>query len=329
MKTSNITYRAGRLRRTQFRHFGDVIIDGSVDIKNHLIVVGDLTVNGDLDAHGVFCFGSVRVGGNVKVGLLVAVGGIEVKGNACAITLESGAEVDYTAAVAELPEAACQDVETYLARWRGDAFFDDLQELRQSSYAQVTIGGFLDVCTCDIAYGLQVGNWFDVDTGTVGGPAAVRRLYIEEDLRINGSLSVSDTVEGGELFVGDLDVGGDVDLAELSSEDEVVIGGHLRIGDVKVGGALTVATHLSCYGQVVVNMSLSVGEAIAVKGQIEVGDDFGVLCGLRVPRNEWSQRGWISCPKPPKHLYTGVYIKMKDFDEMSELLLSLESAENS
>jgi hypothetical protein len=68
MKTTTTSYLASRVRRTQFRHFGDVIIDGPVGIKHHLIVVGDLTVHGDLDAHGVFCFGSIQVDGNVKGG---------------------------------------------------------------------------------------------------------------------------------------------------------------------------------------------------------------------------------------------------------------------
>jgi hypothetical protein len=77
---------------------------------------------------------------------------------------------------------------------------------------------------------------------------------------------------------------------------------------------------------VVVGTSLSAGEAILVKEHIQVGDDYGILCGLRVPRSEWPQRGWLSCPKPPKHLYTGVFVKKKNYDDASERLRSLESA---
>jgi cytoskeletal protein CcmA (bactofilin family) len=326
MKKNVTTYQASRLRRTQFRHFGDVIIDGPVDIKNHLIVVGDLTVHGDLDAHGVFCFGSLRVTGNLKAGLVVTVGGIDITGNACAITMESGAAVDYTASMAELPEDASSDPETYLARWRGDGFFDDLEDLRQSGFAQVTIGGYLDLCTCDIAYGLQVGDWFDLDTGFIGGPTTARQLYIEEDLRVHGSVSVVEGIEGGELFAGDLDVGGHVDIAKLSTEEDVLILGHLHAGDIDVGGALSVETCLSSYGKVIVGTSLSAGEAILVKEQIQVGAEYGILCGLRVPRSEWPQRGWLSCAKPPEHLYTGVFIKKRNFETASERLRSLESA---
>jgi cytoskeletal protein CcmA (bactofilin family) len=325
MKHKSTTYQATRLTRARFRHFGDVIIDGPVDIKDHLIVIGDLTVRGDLHAHGVFCFGSVRVSGNVKAGLFVAVGGINIEGDACAITMESGAEVGYTAAIAELPDDASRHPETYFARWRGDDFFDDLEELRQSGFAEVTIGGFLDVCTCDFAYGLRVGEWFDVDTGLIGGPTIARQLYFEEDLRVHGSLTVAEAIEGGELFVGDLDVSGHVEVAELFSEEDVVVRGHLRAGDVKVGGALSVETYLSSYGKVIVKTSLSAGEAILAKEGVQVGEEYGILCGTRVRRSEWPQRGWISCPGQPKHLYTGVYLKKKDFDEMDELLTSLES----
>lgn len=327
MKTST-TYQASRLRRTQFRHFGDVTIHGPVAIENHLVVVGDLIVDGDLHAHGVFCFGSIQVSGNVKAGLVIAVGGIDIKGNADAITMESGADVAYTAAQAELPADAAHCPKTYFAQWRGDAFFDDLQDLRQSAFAQVTIGGYLDLCTCDIAYGLQVGEWFDLDTGFIDGSTTARQLYIDGDLRIHGALTVHEGIEGGELFVSGLDVRGHVDLASLYAEDDVVIDGHFRVGDVDVHGALSVATYLSSYGKVVVRNALSAGEAIVVKESVQVGQEFGVLCGLKVPRSEWPQRGWIACPKPPKHLYTGVYLKNKDFDEMSELLLSQETPDN-
>ena len=326
MKTST-TYQANRLRRTQFRHYGDVTIDGPVAIETRLVVVGDLTVHGDLEADGVFCFGSIQVSGNVKGGLVIAVGGIDIKGNADAITMESGAEVGYTAALAELPEDASSFPETYFARWRGDGFFDDLEDLRQSGFAQVTIGGHLDLYTCDIAYGLQVKEWFDLDTGFIGGPSSARHVYIDGDLRIHGALSVVDGVEGGELFVCGLDVSGHVDLADLYSDDDVLIHGHLRVGDVEVKGSLSVETYLSSYGKVLVANSLSAGQAIVVKESVQVGNDYGILCGLRVPRSEWPERGWISCPKRPRHLYTGVYLKDKDFDEMSELLLSLEDPE--
>jgi len=326
MKTS--TYQASRLRRRQFRHFGNVIINGPVDIAHHLIVAGDLTIHGDLEAHGVFCFGSIRVGGNLKAGLVVAVGGITVEGNASAITMDSGAELAYTASVAELPEEACIDPEMYFARWRGDAFADELNELRQSGFAEVTIGGHLDLCTCDIAYGLRVKDWLDIDTGFIGGPTAARHLHIEEDLRVNGSLSVAGSIEGGELSVCDLDVGGNVDLAGLSSELDVEIRGHLRVGDLDVHGALSVGTYLSAYGNVVVGELLSAGEAIVTKKQIQVGADYGILCGLRVPRSEWPKRGWIACPKPPEHLYMGVYRKLKGFEAMSELLMSQETGQD-
>jgi cytoskeletal protein CcmA (bactofilin family) len=314
-KVDKSHYIAATLKRANFVHAGDIIINGDVRVPGTLLVCGDLQIAGNLTVGNLICIGNICVARDIHFEEIILRGTLTCEQNVKGFKLRAVTSAEEVAPWfhGARREKMLADAQAYIAENGVDddtlAHSDtidvkgcvDIDEV----YAKgnVVVGGDCEFAESDL-YGQL----------SVGGDVSGYDIYCSQHVYVQGNLHVLGDLNGYWIHtvgycsaqfieaVEDLYVGG-----AIVAETDIVAGGHIRT-----------LNRIQARGAVRAGQSIQAAASIFAPKGVQCGERYSIFAGLQVPEQHLEQHGFVAARVVPTNLKHGMHVKGKRFRELTE-----------
>jgi cytoskeletal protein CcmA (bactofilin family) len=304
-------FKADKLKRKNFRFAGDVIINGTVNIKGEMFVGGNLTITGDCEIECLVCLGNVKIHGNLHINVM----------HVHAIFCNGDVRGHKICRYAEPEDMRCLFEDSATGKPILTAAFAYNEQSSYLHHNLIEIKGLLDLYTLkargegDVKV---VGDCDLIDAEIYGcflvsGNLNAQHVNVSSHLYVAGQLSIS------TLYACSASCRRSCRANTITTEFDLEVGNSLVVAEnVSAGGHIKAESRIQVRGALLAGKSIQTSSSIFASKKIEVGDGYGIYAGLNVPHQLIEAHGFVATRERPKAVRSGYYIKGKRFKQLTE-----------